>query len=60
MATLEDQAATWLTSKQTTIWGIWNLNDPQQLQEAAAWFIHQLEQFVDHTNRHPDPNMATS
>lgn len=34
----------WLLSKDTTLWGSWNLTDPERLHQAAVWFAQQVNE----------------
>lgn len=37
-----EQIEAWLANKGTTLWGIWNINDPVQRRQAAEWFAQQV------------------
>lgn len=45
MASLQAQIEEWLGSKGVTLWSTWNIQDPMQRREAAAWFAAQQDAF---------------
>lgn len=46
----------WLAAKGVTLWGDWNINDPEQLKKAAHWFGSQMADYgafcADRAMRH--------
>jgi coproporphyrinogen III oxidase len=42
--------AKWLSSKNCVMWGGqgWDITDSKESVEAAAWFMRELQSFMDH------------
>lgn len=44
--TMKTEIASWLSTKGTTLWADWMINDPDGLDKAAEWFGRQMQEFT--------------